>query len=363
VGETTGGKAWRAALAVVFAVVVGAILVGALLTRDGGHDVAAPPPPPTSATPATPATTTDPPRAPLTGVVVPAGADLDHPAVAIKVSDVRQAHPQAGVHRADVVFVEPIGLSYTRIAAVFHSDLPETVGPVRSVRPMDAPLLGPLRAVFGNSMGAPWVMEYVDSVADLDDLGTTRVSGSGAYDLDPQRPAPDHVFANPRVLLSLSSFTAPPDPYFGYALTGDRSSAESAGGPGQVVEIPYGPAWTVTWRFDEGSGGYLRSQPWGAHTTTDEVQVGAVNVLVLDVPSAMGKIGEGGGAPVPILELVHGSGRLIALTGGHSVTGTWSKAGVNDPFVLRTDSGEELLLAPGNTWVELPAPSAGVSTH
>lgn len=361
----TGGKVWRAVLAAVFAVVAGAVLVGVLLTRDSGSagdpevgpDVAVPPPPATSATAA------DPPRAPLTGLAVPAGVDLSHPAVAIKVSDVRQAHPQAGVHRADIVFVEPIGPSYTRLAAVFHSDLPETVGPVRSVRPMDAALLGPLRAVFGNSMGAPWVMDYVDSVADLDDLGTTRVSGSAAYVLDPQRPAPDHVFANPQVLLSLSQFTASPEPYFGYALGIARPSAEAAGGAGQVVEIPYGPAWTVTWTFDEASGGYLRSQPWGAHTTTDDVQVGAVNVLVLDVPSAMGKIGDGRGAPVPILELVDGSGTLTALTGGHSVTGTWSKAGVNDPFVLRTSDGDELVLAPGNTWVELPAPSAGVTVR
>jgi hypothetical protein len=63
-------------------------------------------------------------RAPLTGIVVDDVAALDHPAVAIKVSDVRQAHPQTGVDRADIVFVEPIGVSYTRLAAVFHSDVP-----------------------------------------------------------------------------------------------------------------------------------------------------------------------------------------------------------------------------------------------
>ena len=58
-----------------------------------------------------------------------------------------------------------------------------------------------------------------------------------------------------------------------------------------------------------------------------------------------------------------GDGRndLLAVTGGASVTGTWAKGGVNEPFVLRTGAGEDLLLAPGTTWVELPAPSAGVA--
>jgi hypothetical protein len=302
-------------------------------------------------------------RAPLTGLAVDRGTDLDHPAVAVKISDVRQAHPQAGVDRADIVFVEPIGVSYTRLAAVFHTDLPDLIGPVRSVRPMDAALLGPLTAVFGNTMGAPWVMDYVDSVAHLDDLGTTRVRGSGAYILDEQRSPPDHVFAKPRVLLELSEFTAAPEPYFGYAVDPGRSSAELAGGPGQSVVVPYGPSWQVTWTYDETAGRYLRDEPWGPHTMVDGTQVGTVNILVLEVASSMGKIGEGRGAPVPILQLVDSSGRFVALSGGHSVTGTWSKAGVNEPFELHTDSGEELELSPGNTWVELPAPSAGVTTR
>lgn len=346
-GGLRAGRAWLLAAAVVAALIIAVIAVG-ILTRGGDADVAVPG---DSTSP-----TTAPSLAPLTGL--PVDGDLDHPAVAIKVSDVRQAHPQAGVDRADIVFAEPIGPSYTRLAAVFHSQLPDTVGPVRSVRPMDAALLGPLAAVFGNSMGAPWVMDYVDGVANFDDLGTSRVRGSGAYTIDSQRPAPDHVFAHPEVLLGLSSFTEPPAPYVNHAADLSGSSAVSSGQPGQVVEVPYGPAWRVTWTYDADSGRYLRSQPWGPHVTTDGVQISAVNVLVLEVRSAMGKIGEGRGAPVPILELVDGSGSLTAFSGGQSVTGTWSKAGVNDPFVLRTDDGDELQLAPGNTWVELPAPDS-----
>src|SRR6476469_6820758 len=70
--------------------------------------------------------------APLTGLPVTPGMSLNHPAVAIKISDVRQAHPQIGVDKADIVFTEPIGVAYTRLLAVFHSQLPSLVGPVRS---------------------------------------------------------------------------------------------------------------------------------------------------------------------------------------------------------------------------------------
>src|SRR4029434_6485286 len=91
-------------------------------------------------------------RAPLTGV--PTTTDLDHPAVTIKVSNTPHAHPQRGLEDSDLVFVEPIVGSTTRLAAIFHSRLPDEVGPVRSLRPTDAALTGPPRGVVRNTMGA-----------------------------------------------------------------------------------------------------------------------------------------------------------------------------------------------------------------
>ncbi|WP_353510006.1 DUF3048 domain-containing protein [Intrasporangium sp.] len=299
--------------------------------------------------------------APLTGLPVTQGMDIDHPAVAIKISDVRQAHPQIGVDKADIVFTEPIGVAYTRLLAVFHSQLPSLVGPVRSVRPPDAPLLSPLEPVFGNTMGAPWVVRYVDSVGHLEDLGTLRVPGSGAYVLNRSRPRPDHVFAKPRILLDISELREPPSPYFSYAADLASASASSAVGAGTSAVVPYGAGFTMMWTYDAARKRYLRSEPWGPHTMLDGVRISAANVLVLNVGASVGKIGTGSGAPVPILQLVDGSGRFVALAGGHSITGTWRKGAVTDTFVLRTDKGQPLLLAPGNTWVELPGAAASVT--
>ena len=298
--------------------------------------------------------------APLTGERVEPGAELDHPALAVKVSDVPEAHPQVGVDQADIVFVEPLGTSYTRLAAVFHSDVPDVVGPVRSVRPVDGPLLGPLAPVFASSMGAGWVIEYVDDVADIDSLGTLEVTGSGAYTQDATRTAPNHVFAHPDVLLDLSKRSGPPDPYFAYAANPDGASAATAGTPATSVVVPYGPAFIVRWRYDEASGRYLREQPWGPHVTSDGTQLGADNVLVLSAASTVEKLRPGSGTAVPVPQLVDSAGDFVALSGGQAVRGVWTKGRVNEPFELRTDDGEELLLAPGTTWVELPEPTAKV---
>ena len=345
------------ALVLLLAGAVAFLLTG----RDQGPTPTATPIPTATTTSPSPTTTTTAITTPLTGLPVTKGMDLNHPAVAIKISDVRQAHPQIGVDKADIVFTEPIGVAYTRLLAVFHSQLPSLVGPVRSVRPPDAPLLSPLEPVFGNTMGAPWVVRYVDSVGHLDDLGTLRVPRSGAYVLNRGRPQPDHVFVKPRTLMGLSKLREPPAPYFSYAVDLASASASSAAGAGTSAVVPYGAGYNMTWKYDAARKRYLRSEPWGPHTMLDGTRISATNVLVLKVASSVGKIGTGSGAPVPILKLVNASGRFVALAGGHSVTGTWSKGAVTDVFVLRTDSGEPLLLAPGNTWVEMPGTAASVT--
>lgn len=338
------------------ALLIAAAVCLGLVACSSKPPAADPKPTATTTRPTTPPTTA-PPSWPLTGMPVHDPALLDHPAVAIKISDVPEAQPHVGVDRADIVFVEPIGVSYTRIAAVFHSDLPERVGPVRSVRPMDAPLLGPMAPVFGNTMGADWVMRYVDANSDVDNLGTLRVRGTGAYELDRKRTSPNHVFAKPSVLLDLSDHTAPPKPYFDYSAT----PSASAGGPAATAVIDYGPRWDVTWTYDSGTQRYLRDAPWGPHKMADGKQVSATNVLVMRVASSNEKLGSGGGKAVPVLQLVNGSGSLVALTGGKYVNGTWSKGQPNEPFQLRAEDGSPLLLAPGNTWVELPTPTADVA--
>lgn len=357
-----------AVIAAAVAVVV-AVTVGVVLGLRGGTDqpVSAPTTTTSSPTSSTPTPTPTPTRGPiypLTGQPLPKGADIAHPAVAVKVSNVRQAQPQAGLDQADIVFVTPIGVGYTRLVAVFHSKLPTRVGPVRSARPMDVQLLSPIMPVFGHTMAAKWVMAYVNAAPHLDSRGTMQVkAGSGGYRIDSRRPSPDHVFASPARLTELSRLTKAPKAYFTYAADLKSATAAKSKGHGAGISVPYGAGWTSSWAWDAKAKRYVRSEPWGAHRLENGKQVSATNVLVLHVASAKRKLGAGGGAAVPVLDLANASGKFVALAGGHSVEGTWSKGKDDAHFVLKTADGKPLELAPGSTWVELPTPSANVTTR
>ena len=85
--------------------------------------------------------------APFTGLEASIPAGL--PAVVVKVSNNNSRSRAAliGLDQADIVFEERIEASATRFAAVFHSQLPPNVGPVRSGRTTDINILPVLYVV------------------------------------------------------------------------------------------------------------------------------------------------------------------------------------------------------------------------
>jgi hypothetical protein len=353
-GQSAASTTRRRVLAAVMAgvIILGAAAAYALrggeAAEPGGGQAGEPPSTaPTQTAPAVDGGVNMDGRAPLTGV--PTDDALDRPAVTVKISNTPDAHRHRGLGQADIVFVEPITGATTRLAAIFHSRLPAAIGPVRSLRPMDAPLIGPTRGVIANTMADGWVLEYIDRVAGLSNLGTLRVP-QGTYLFDGSRRAPNHVFARPDKLLALADRTEPPPPYFSYSAGRDRSTAQSSGTKAKSVTVGYGGSATATWTYAQRSGRWLRAEKWSAHLLEEGGQVAADNVLVLrtkrDLSFARAK------PSMTILDVIDASGELQLFTGDKVVTGRWSKAGVKEPFRFTIADGKALLLTPGTTWVE-----------
>ena len=289
-------------------------------------------------------------RAPLTGQPGDAAA-LNHAAVTVKISNTKDAHPHRGIADADLVFVEPIGVAATRIAAVYHSTMPAEVGPVRSLRVADAALIGPTHGVLANTMAAADVLAHIDRVADLDNRGTLRAKGTGAYRIDNSRKDPHRVFAQLGKLLEISDRRTPPAPYFSYGTSPEAVAAQAGATAASTVHIDYSDVTKSDWGYDAASGTYLRSEGGAPHMAEGGGQVRATNVLVLRAAAGIAPVG---GSESFTIQLENASGDLTLMSGGKAIPGRWSKAGINDPFVFTTTDGKPLLLNPGKTWVELP---------
>ncbi len=78
---------------------------------------------------------------PLTRLPATDAARQHRPALSVKIDDVGEARPQAGLNSADLVTDILVEGGLTRLMATFQSQDTGTIGPIRSARPVDADLL------------------------------------------------------------------------------------------------------------------------------------------------------------------------------------------------------------------------------
>lgn len=308
----------------------------------------------TSTTSTTTATTTTtaplPPVAfaPLTalGVDAAGAALLGRPPLAIKLDNAVEALPHAGLERADVVFeIKVEGIS--RLMAVFHSTDAASVGPVRSARLSDPPIL----AMFGRPLFG-WSGANDTVTADVTASSWIRnvdwVSLPGAYRRRGPHRAPHNLYTTTSELFARSSADQPaPSPIFEFLGVGQ---AQPGAAPAAGVNLRVGdtPSTWVWW-----GSGWLRWEYGRRHTTEDAGQVVAANVVILETTYA-------GEPKVPTAGTV-GSGHAAVFSNGAVVEGTWIRSAITDRFALFAADGAPIRLAPGRTWIELtPGWNAGL---
>jgi hypothetical protein len=346
IGRTT------AAVGVVVALLFAAACGADALRKDRAAEsttTPAPPPPP-------PAPVLVP--WPLTGV--PVEAPPQRPALAVKIENSTAARPQSGLNSADVVWEEVVEGGITRFVAVFHSTLPPEIGPIRSVRPMDAAIAGPLHGLFAFSGGGP---DFVRAIANAGMQVLSQDSGARGFVRSGAHAAPHNVFADPAAFLAQADpgHQAPPPGEFLFAAAGQPPGAVALGGPAAAVALKLSGVGRPTWTWSAPDAAWLRSEGATPATQADGARLRATNVVVLRVDVVNTQFRDPAGNPVPETRMVGGGDALIA-TSGSAVAATWSKASDTAPVVLTGPDGNPVLLAPGNTWVELVPKATGSVT-
>lgn len=281
--------------------------------------------------------------APLTGMPVPVGALLT-PSIAAKVDNHPDARPQVGLEHTDIVFEELVEGGMSRYVAVWQSNVPAEIGPVRSIRPMDPDIISPLGGIVAYSGGQSRFVAAMQAAPVVN-----VIHGSGTDDTfyrTDSKDSPHDVLVRAPLVIAQHLDLAPPPQQFAYSLDAASSTGAKDGAPIARIDLVIGGLATPSWGWDAASGKWLRFMTGGAPDTDSAgAQLGAANVIVLRV----GVSYDGG---IPKTELV-GSGEAWIATSGGVVHATWSKGSMTDRIRLVDASGVTIRLAPGNTWVEL----------
>lgn len=258
------------------------------------------------------------------------------------------AHPQYGIDKADVVYEEIVEGGITRLAAIFNSNVPARVGPVRSVRRTDREIVFPIGGLFAFSGGAAYA---VDSISTAPVRLFQQSNSGGAMFRDFSRPPPHNLFVNAQQIMKMGGKVHPPPSLFTYI----SKYSPARGAPVASFTVNFLSGYATSYQWNGKTKSWVRSIFGRPDVTATGVQESPTNVVVMFV-NYLGGVGvEGSEAKLT------GSGPVDIFSDGRLQKGNWFRSKINKPTAYRSRAGQVIALRPGQTWVELLATGETVS--
>lgn len=293
----------------------------------------------------------EPSRHPLTGEEVAEGS-VTGPAVMAKID--HENRPYVNLHRADIVIQQMIPQNGTRFIAVFHSDVPDQIGYVRSFRPHDLYMASPFQGVLASSGMFALVVPFWE---DTSDAGVTQYVWDyrTAEDRDLWSTVDKNYAMASSVLFAAAeaqaanSTLAPPQQYFDYVSDPAEATAVAQG-----VDVTNFTTYfsesatnnyvTSVWDWNATSGLFEKTFINGEPVLVESGEQLAVTNLVAISVEHDDFVGQ------PTARLLNGGGSAWVATGGKVLDDVdWESGALTEPVRL-TKGGEPVKLAPGKTW-------------
>jgi hypothetical protein len=291
----------------------------------------------------------------------------DGPVLVVKVDDTTQAHPQIGLDKADLVYIEEVEGGLTRLAAVFSSVIPAQIGPVRSARISDIDLLSQLGHVAFAYSGAQAKLLPVIGAANLENLGAQRESPT-IYPRDESRIAPVNLILRADLLMSKLMDQ-------GVSIVNSKNLGWSFG----PVPIGGQPILSVKLKWPANSYGanwspsdsrWLLTHANSPDMAADGSQLGPTTLVIQIVSITPSQYHDKFGGVTPFSATI-GTGTGFVLRNGVAFAATWTRADASSGTTWTLPDGTLIPFAGGQVWVALtdsppvftpvPSPSASPS--
>jgi hypothetical protein len=313
---------------------------------------------PTTTTAATTTTAYTGPVSLLNGLPISDDALLDRRVIAVKIDNHWDARPQSGIELADAVIELRVEGGLTRWMALFHTGDAEYLGPIRSGRPADAKVVRGLEAVMFTSGAQPWVQKGIKEV------GTPMFIDvrPGMFRIT-ERFAPHNLYGDTNILREFADSQGledTPPPAGLWEIGPFPADTETA----RQVNVSFSEDFYSTWRWSGSTwerfiNGDEPSETVDQEGTTTQITADTLVMIVGAFYTASPPAGQSG-SPVPSTETV-GTGRVIVFSDGKAVEGTWERETAEEPFVLKTAGGDQLLVPAGRVWISI-VPDIGTVT-
>ena len=278
-------------------------------------------------------------------------------AVSVKVDNSPSGRPQAGLEKADLVIEEKVEGGVTRFIAIFQSQDSELVGPIRSLRTTDRPVVSAFRGVFAFSDGVAFTLNRLKGAPVV---SVTERDDPDAFVNPKGRRRPFATFAaTARLRREAGADAQPPAAAFPFLAEGE-AFAPAGAAPAAKASIDYGGTTTGSFEWDAATGTWLRSSNGRPHLLVDGERLAFKNVIIQKV--GYRKVGYNDSSKHPVEEaVVVGEGEATVLSGGKQVKARWSKPSAEAMTTFTDAAGSPIKLVTGPTMIALAPTSAPIS--
>ncbi len=292
---------------------------------------------------------------PLTGLPVDDPAVLHRRPLMVRIGNDPIARPQVGLDQAEIVYEELVEWGITRFTAIFLSQTPEVIAPIRSARLINLYLTPQYQGVLANS-GASDPVRWELSQSDIINLDEFFIPDPFFYRENEgwatrlalnAQAARDYLQREGlEADVSLRGFYFNPAP--------DVSAfPPEAIAPAKDIYIPYPPQTSdARWVYDDTQGLYLRYTQGEPMTNPEGEQLTAANVIIYFAEHQATDIVEDINGATSIRILMNGQGTAWVLRDGGILKGNWETDGSQTPRFF-FNNGQDIPLKPGNTWIEV----------
>lgn len=281
--------------------------------------------------------------------------------IGVMIENEKSARPQSGLQAADIVYEGHMEGKITRFFCIFNDNTPTMVGPIRSARTYWVKIqqeYGSIFVHFGGPEGTTSANVYklINSVkipkrVDGMTAVNTTLNGEKIMWRDSSRSAPHNAYANLDVIKQYYENNEPSEHTF---LFDDKKVY--SGTNATDVTLNFQSDSKVIYKYDAENNVYKRFQGTTAFidkATSKQVEVTNVIVQIVDEK---------------LVDTEHlnitteGSGKAIFFLGGKRIEGTWQKSTMQSRTIYKDQSGNEIVLHSGNTWIHLMPSSSYVSS-
>lgn len=259
----------------------------------------------------------------------------------VVIENSRAARPQSGLSEADIVYETMAEGGIPRFIALFHSNSPKEIGPVRSARPYFLTIAKEYDLPFGHCGGSPAALE---SIQKENLMSMNEFAYGGYYWRDNSRKAPHNLYTSAdklRRLIENKNYIKPATS----SITFDKNYWNKELSSAKTVTMKLSTYYNTSYELKD----TLYYKSMDGELTVDKSNNANITASNIVVQITDVKTLEDGRLEIRLT----GQGKGYVISNGKYKEITWLKANESSPTILKDSAGNIVSLSPGNTWCHI----------